>query len=525
MKKEKKPGNEKKGFPLSKFNYILEAVVLVVSVLLLIITFRVNGGYQRLKEISDHYIECERQATQLEISSDTLTREVRLFTNEKGKEHIDAYFAEKDSGNREYAISVIKTFFPEDSEVVKALKRALQESQNLEQTEYTAMRLTLESMGIEAGYEAASRKEIRNAEFPLGAENMTRAEKWELAKALVNGQEYYDAKDRIIGSVNQCILNMINEVKTRQDTAEHSLDLLLIQQRAWLVLFIAAAVAVITVTSAQIIRPLNRAVPYIRNDSAIPVSGAEEFRLLVKTYNRMHRINQTYRDKLAYRANHDPLTGVLNRNGMGDILHSTNLENAALLILDIDHFKQINDEHGHVMGDRVGDFTPLGINARNNDGLSFESFDLYAVLNITTISELIADYADAVVTITLGQKESDGTYTAIDDISQYLSVKLANMETLEDLVSPTFTDNGASYSVVVAKASLSDNGADITLPILRFTVKTGAALEAAGLTYGNYRVNVAVELRNGSGTVYPPSRAENFVIYSNVKVIPSFLDS
>lgn len=177
------------------------------------------------------------------------------------------------------------------------------------------------------------------------------------------------------------------------------------------------------------------------------------------------------------------------------------------------------------MGDRVGDFTPLGINARNNNGLSFESFDLYAVLNITTISELIADYADAVVTITLGQKESDGTYTAIDDISQYLSVKLANMETLEDLVSPTFTDNGASYSVVVAKASLSDNGADITLPILRFTVKTGAALEAAGLTYGNYRVNVAVELRNGSGTVYPPSRAENFVIYSNVKVIPSFLDS
>lgn len=353
MKKEKKPGNEKKGFPLSKFNYILEAVVLVVSVLLLITTFRVNGGYQRLKEISDHYIECERQATQLEISSDTLTREARLFANEKGKEHIDAYFAEKDSGNREYAVSVIKTFFFEDSDIVKALQRALEESQKLEQTEYTAMRLTLESMGVEAGYEAASREEIKNAELPLGAENMTRAEKWELAKALVNGQEYYNAKDKIIGNVDICILNMINEVKTRQDTAEHSLDLLLIQQRVWLVLFIAAAVAVITVTSVQIIRPLNRAVPYIRNDSAIPVSGAEEFRLLVKTYNRMHRINQTYRDKLAYRANHDPLTGVLNRNGMEDILHSTSLENAALLILDIDHFKQINDEHGHAMGDRV----------------------------------------------------------------------------------------------------------------------------------------------------------------------------
>ena len=67
MKKEKQTGKEKKGFPLSRFNFILEIVVLVVSALLLITTFRVNGGYQRLKDISDQYIECERQATQLEI--------------------------------------------------------------------------------------------------------------------------------------------------------------------------------------------------------------------------------------------------------------------------------------------------------------------------------------------------------------------------------------------------------------------------------------------------------------------------
>lgn len=177
------------------------------------------------------------------------------------------------------------------------------------------------------------------------------------------------------------------------------------------------------------------------------------------------------------------------------------------------------------MGDRVGDFTPLGINARNNDGQNLADFDLYAVLDITAISELISGYADAVVTVTLGQKESDDSYTTVDDISQYLTVKLADVATLEDLNAPAFTDNGNSYSVVITTANLSDNGAEITLPILRFTVKTGTALEAAGLPYGNYRLNVAVELRNGVGTVYPPSHAENFVIYSNVKVIPSFLGS
>ena len=231
MKKEKQTGKEKKGFPLSRFNFILEIVVLVVSALLLITTFRVNGGYQRLKDISDQYIECERQATQLEISSDTLTREARLFVNEKGKNHIDAYFAEKDSGNREYAVTVIKAFFPEDSEIVQSLQRALNESIELGRTEYAAIRLTLESMGIDAGFDAGSREEIRDAELPPEAEGMTSEEKWELAKTLVNGNAYYDAKDKIIGSVDKCIFDMISEVKARQSEASYSLDLLLIQQR------------------------------------------------------------------------------------------------------------------------------------------------------------------------------------------------------------------------------------------------------------------------------------------------------
>jgi diguanylate cyclase len=52
----------------------------------------------------------------------------------------------------------------------------------------------------------------------------------------------------------------------------------------------------------------------------------------------------------------DPLTGLLNRRGfdyqMQRIGHGS-LASCTLLILDIDHFKAINDAHGHLLGDKV----------------------------------------------------------------------------------------------------------------------------------------------------------------------------
>jgi diguanylate cyclase len=52
----------------------------------------------------------------------------------------------------------------------------------------------------------------------------------------------------------------------------------------------------------------------------------------------------------------DPLTGLLNRRGLDHeierISHGS-LQGCTLLIMDIDHFKAINDAHGHLLGDKV----------------------------------------------------------------------------------------------------------------------------------------------------------------------------
>jgi diguanylate cyclase (GGDEF)-like protein len=65
------------------------------------------------------------------------------------------------------------------------------------------------------------------------------------------------------------------------------------------------------------------------------------------------------RDALQFQATHDPLTGLPNR---GEILNLVHRELArclrtekpfGLIMGDIDHFKQVNDTHGHLTGDAI----------------------------------------------------------------------------------------------------------------------------------------------------------------------------
>lgn len=62
-------------------------------------------------------------------------------------------------------------------------------------------------------------------------------------------------------------------------------------------------------------------------------------------------------DRLSYEASHDPLTGLLNRAAFEDRLTAlrprADLASLAVLLIDLDDFKPVNDQYGHHVGDAL----------------------------------------------------------------------------------------------------------------------------------------------------------------------------
>lgn len=79
--------------------------------------------------------------------------------------------------------------------------------------------------------------------------------------------------------------------------------------------------------------------------------------LLLETMRELTQ-NKLLQAQALYRSlySHDALTGVFNRYGFNELMDryfQEQREHLALIILDIDFFKRVNDEYGHIQGDLV----------------------------------------------------------------------------------------------------------------------------------------------------------------------------
>jgi diguanylate cyclase len=87
---------------------------------------------------------------------------------------------------------------------------------------------------------------------------------------------------------------------------------------------------------------------------------SESSRILKDQLDITNKEMEQLRSELTYvreAANTDTLTGLLNRlafdKALDELIESTATKSACLALLDIDHFKRVNDSYGHLVGDQV----------------------------------------------------------------------------------------------------------------------------------------------------------------------------
>ena len=118
------------------------------------------------------------------------------------------------------------------------------------------------------------------------------------------------------------------------------------------------------------------------------VAEAQEFESSLNQTTREIRYLKDELENARKQATIDVLTGLSNRRAFDEALteakqaNDKQSENFCLMIIDIDHFKQVNDNHGHLVGDKVliGVARQMMKNMRGGDFLARFGGEEFAVI-------------------------------------------------------------------------------------------------------------------------------------------------
>ena len=349
---EEKKKKQVRGIRISTVNMIMIFISCALYVLLITATVRVSDRYKDVHSSMDDYIAFEENEALLTDGSAYLTEQVRLYTVTLEPQYMEAYFTEANvTKRRETALEELKTSH-EGNKAYEYLVEALGHSNDLMNDEIYAMRLISEAQGYP---EDSLPEEVQAVPLNDGDQNMSQEEMIQKAREIVFGTSYQEVKTRISDSVNSSV-ESIHEMTHQQmlGDAEELESTMAIQRRLISILFVET-IATFLLIIMLIIKPLRVYVNCIKEEKMMEITGSYEFKYLALTYNDIFEIKNANEAMLRYRAEHDPLTGIVNRGGFEQLKNMFRVKDVALglLIVDVDKFKLVNDGYGHEVGDQV----------------------------------------------------------------------------------------------------------------------------------------------------------------------------
>lgn len=350
MESKEKKKTTSRGLSVRKFNFFMCIVAVLVSFVMFFAMQYTSRLYNETRILSDNMVQQTRYAHDMQDASDYLTEQIRSFVISGEKKYLDNYFEEANvTRRRDNALEKIGEYSP-DSEAYKRLSQAMDESVDLMNTEYYAAKLAALGYGYDLSEMPA---EVANTELLTDDEVRPAEAKKQRAEEVLFDENYKSKKATITTHMQGCLRELTDELAEEQTKLLLRLERQVMLEHLLTIVLIVIMLVIVIVASSQVFYPLRKSVDFIREEKEIPLVGAYELRFIAKNYNLMTMKNRQKKEKLIYDASHDKLTGLYNRRGYEYLLDNIDIETSAILLIDLDNFKGINDTYGHDIGDKI----------------------------------------------------------------------------------------------------------------------------------------------------------------------------
>ncbi|MDE7354940.1 MAG: diguanylate cyclase [Acetatifactor sp.] len=339
------------GIRIRTLNYVMICVSVLLYLLLICITFQASRQYDTMLSATDAYIDCQKYVSLAEQSFDYLTSQARLYTTTLDSRHISDYFARVAEGRHRVSALERLREYPVGDSTSALLQAAMDQAVELTAWEAYAMRLAADSQGCDI----SSFPELSGLELLPEDQGADSARLLERAREMVFGAEYQNVKNQAEKNITAFLDNVMEQIRQKQQDSISALKSALVRQQVLIGILFVGTILLFVAILRLVVLPMQVCIRNISDGKQLEVSGAYEFRYMALTYNQIYEATAANILMLRNRAEHDPLTGLANRGSFDQCRQLLNGKGAplALMIIDVNQFKKINDQYGHETGDQV----------------------------------------------------------------------------------------------------------------------------------------------------------------------------
>lgn len=340
-----------RGIKIRTLNVVMISISCVLYVLLLWATVHALQKYDIMVSATEHANACQKNAALVSEGSDYLTEQVRLFAVTMDKQYLMNYFKEIYSTKRRDTVLDQLGDYDISSKTSDYLRTALNESNELMQTEMYSMKL----IAAANNYSLTNYSDVEQIDLTTEDAALSPKQMIEKAQDLVFGSVYQNAKKSISRNITNFLDAILIDSRQKQQASTLNLKRTMRNQQILISILFIENILIFILIIRLIIKPLQIYINNIKHEKRLEITGSYEFKYLALTYNNIFELNAANELILRHQAEHDPLTGIMNRGAFEQLktAFKTYTDPFAFLIIDVDKFKLVNDGYGHETGDDV----------------------------------------------------------------------------------------------------------------------------------------------------------------------------